>query len=508
MSNIEAEINETLQQETLLVRMVLPTSRYIIPSVCALVQKTAQQIGISTEHALQMEVLTEELCLIVLEQAFPEGNKDNFDLQLAIYNDNLILRIETKGQPFDLNSTSDSAVTKIGLSMIKSIADNIRINHRGRQGIQVELEKRCIFHHRDTKLLQSIKRAPCSEPSDIACKDMPITVRMMRPDEASALARCMFRVYGLTYKDIVYRPELFAEHLLSESMVSTVATTADGEIVAHHALQRPWPQAPIAESTMGVVDPRFRGRGLLETLKELSFSDIVHSGVYGIYCSSVTIHPISQRVNYGLGGRETGIMLNYISGERHFRAISEKRIFRQATVNYYFCINENPSHTIYPPIEHRQMILAIYAHVGLRRSIADESDAKITDPQKESIIKVSPSSMERMAILQAIRFGTDFMDRVVILTKRLCDCKFDVIYIDLPLSNQVTPVIASLLIKNGFSFAGILPEYLEGDAIRFQYINSLLPPQSHISVYSDFAKMLLDYIYSDAAHQFSLRGNL
>jgi hypothetical protein len=50
--------------------------------------------------------------------------------------------------------------------------------------------------------------------------------------------------------------------------------TPDGEIVAHQGLKKEHMDSPVAEIMMGVVDPRFRGRGLFEKMKKISFEYI------------------------------------------------------------------------------------------------------------------------------------------------------------------------------------------------------------------------------------------
>jgi hypothetical protein len=50
--------------------------------------------------------------------------------------------------------------------------------------------------------------------------------------------------------------------------------TPDGEIVAHQGLKKEHRDSPVAEIMMGVVDPRFRGRGLFEKMKKISFEYI------------------------------------------------------------------------------------------------------------------------------------------------------------------------------------------------------------------------------------------
>jgi hypothetical protein len=49
----------------------------------------------------------------------------------------------------------------------------------------------------------------------------------------------------------------------------------------------------------------------------------------------------------------------------------------------------------------------------------------------------------------------------------------------------------------GFFFCGLMPEYLDGDALRLQYLNNVAFDPETVDVYSEFAKEIFDYVVQE-----------
>jgi hypothetical protein len=62
------------------------------------------------------------------------------------------------------------------------------------------------------------------------------------------------------------------------------------------------------------------------------------------------------------------------------------------------------------------------------------------------------------------------------------------------LSNQLTARFCAAIEMLGFSFAGIIPEVLDGDALRLQYLNNVELDLEATHIASDFGKELLEYV--------------
>jgi hypothetical protein len=143
--------------------------------------------------------------------------------------------------------------------------------------------------------------------------------------------------------------------------------TPDGEIVAHQGLKEEHRDSPVAEIMMGVVDPRFRGRGLFEKMKKISFEYIKETGVYGLFVEAVTVHAYSQNANRALGARETGILLGFIPKDSEFIAFG-KLDSRQSAVLLYNRLSSEPERVVYLPTHHQTIIQKIYDYGDFRHS--------------------------------------------------------------------------------------------------------------------------------------------
>lgn len=483
----------TVPSEINLVKVTVRTNPRLLPPVCALVRETALEGGFSSAEAMRLELMAEEACLVVMEQAFRGRDDASFDLRIVCRPRQVVLLLEDAGVPFDLMQAETDDATQLSVRMLHALADEVNFINRGNKGVCIELVKDL--------------SAPSSEPGFLPLEDVldevpgappvsdePVDVRPMRPDDAMALARCMYYVYGNTYREFVYFPEKIRDLLIAGKLYSTVAVTANGEVVAHQGLMRERAGDPVAEVGMGVVDPRFRGRRLFETLKKESYAAIAAQGVYGLYVEAVTVHPYSQKANTATGARDTGILLNYILAELDFKTFPGARPQRQAVVWFYVRIGEEPERTLFLPPRHAAIIAKIYAGLGLRRILQPLSAAPDVALAEVSELDVVPSSEWGYAVLRVAKPGRDVSARLRAERDRLCSFGFDVLYVDLPLGDPATSRVLPDIEALGFSFAAVAPELLDGDALRLQYLNSPCPDPSTIFAVSPMAKELLDYV--------------
>ena len=79
----------------------------------------------------------------------------------------------------------------------------------------------------------------------------------------------------------------------------------------------------------------------------------------------------------------------------------------------------------------------------------------------------------------------------------LCRRKLDAIYLDLPLADPATAGLCASCEAAGFFFAGMIPEYDNGDVLRLQYMNNLDIRMEGIVVVSDNGRRLFDHVASE-----------
>ena len=334
--------------------------------------------------------------------------------------------------------------------------------------------------------------ARCAAP--VVNPNAPIQIRFMRVDEATALARCVYRSYGDSYDaDWVYQPDLIADKIEQGILRSIIGLATDGEIVGHAGMNFATPNARVAESGQAVVDPRYRGHHIFTSLKRYMADWATREGMYGIYSEATALHPYSQKANLELGAHETGILLGYIPASVHYKDIQNAESQRRQSVTlFYLKTNDGPERSVYAPARHHEVIAKILATSGIHGELKDSLPLKLAATTK---LALHLREKHKQAVISVTRFGTDFMARIADQLNQFCKQHRECIYVDLPLTNPATAHLGEECEKLGFFFGGIFPHMLgNGDVLRLQYLNKVDVHVEDIKLASAFGQQLLDYI--------------
>ena len=162
-------------------------------------------------------------------------------------------------------------------------------------------------------------------------------VRPIRPDDAPMIAQLVERCYADGYhKDVMYRPDELAGMIRSGSHSGVVAE-AEGTVVGHMAYLWPNENATVVEAGITVVDPGWRGKGIMGRLAVAMGEMLTAGGAIGFVHYPTTAHEVMQRASLSSGGRETGIMLAFLPPETRDRAIAEPGDHRVAGPHHSAC---------------------------------------------------------------------------------------------------------------------------------------------------------------------------
>lgn len=459
-------------------------------------REMALAVGLDERVASNLELAVEEAGLLIINQSFDGVEDGTFDIVIEYENGRFAAAFEDKGLPFDWSKAREADSTRQSVALLSGFADELRFLNLGREGKRLEF-----VVHRSSPWLEAALNEDSDEETDMAPLDTPLQIGLLDPDKHGvALTRCMYNVYGYSYAiDTVYYPERLKSLIEDGLLLSFVAVTPDGDVVAHQGLKRSDADARVFNMGMGIVDPRYRGRKLFERLKDIASTTAKERGLYGLYVESVTLHPYSQKANFAAGGRETGMLLAYVPQGFTFKKIKEDELLagsRQAVVLYYYPLDRSVVRTIYPPVRHRAMIERIYAWAGLERTIGDVSSAVTL--AETARIDVEVAAAVGHAVISVISPGRDLVALVAHQLDELKLSRIDIIYVDLPLASPAVPSAVSELEALGFFFAGIYPEkHAEGDLLRLQYLNNIRVDPSKIFTVNEMGKALLDYVLAE-----------
>jgi anti-sigma regulatory factor (Ser/Thr protein kinase) len=478
--------------ENQVIRLTLPAKLDFLPGATALVREVTSKLGMEDKDTRRLELVVEEACVNVIENAF-EDEIGNFDISVLRRPGQIVISVEDRGLPLDIKKLEGDQESGLGVVLMKAFADEVHYLNLGRQGKRVELVKNLPEKDMSNLLKEAEKSSQAAKAALISEED--IAVRLMNPDESPSLARCAYRCYGYTYStDNFYFPERVKEMVAGGVMISCVAVTPNKEIIGHVAVVKESSDALVGEIGQAIIDPRFRGNGILKKMGLLLNHHNRDNAMFGTYSETVTVHPFSQKAVISGGGTEIGLLLGYTPATMFFKGIQgDSNQKRRSALLFYTRMNEEPFRDIYLPAHHASMLHRIYEKSGMLRNIVT---GEMPELPEHSQINVKVQTEASRAFLQVVEYGQDLDDLVKFRLKELCQRRVDCIYLDLPLSSPAVQRYCASMEMLGFFFGGILPELSlsDGDVLRLQYVNNAELELENVQIASDFGKELFQYV--------------
>src|SRR5215468_4101063 len=177
--------------ERQIARINVAAERDYLRAVLAFVREATGPLGLGTAEVSGLERAVETVCLNVVERGFGSSDHASFDVALLRRPGNLVVVVEDQGVPFDFMSLETSSDTGVAGASLAGLADTVRFVNRGTRGNRVEIVKRLPFAH-----IQTYRAGGPAEPvsptpsttSTATTSSAPVTVRLMTPDDAIAVA--------------------------------------------------------------------------------------------------------------------------------------------------------------------------------------------------------------------------------------------------------------------------------------------------------------------------------
>jgi hypothetical protein len=325
-----------------------------------------------------------------------------------------------------------------------------------------------------------------------------VTFRYLEPDEGNVLSDAIRAAYGDTY-DVrwVYDPVEVGARLATGTYVSWVAESADGELLCHEGMSLAAAGDAVGHSGQAVTMPAARGQHLFTRTKRHLMDWATERGLAGMFSEATAAHPYSQRANLELGAHETGFLLGWIPASVTNDAAVEQRPRRQSAALFYTKLNDGHERGVYAPERHHEIIRQTLGLCELRGTLADPPTG-VALPERTGM-QVEIDEDHNLALITVDKPGADLETAVAAERHHLFRRKgLDAIYLDLPLENPATALLADHLERLGVSYAGIFPNSrTDGDVLRMQSLHRARIAPDDISVASDHGRELLDYVLAD-----------
>ena len=477
-------------------RLVLVNRLESLSPLLAFARERAAQLGFSKERSQAIELILEEAVTNVIKHAFKPGEEATFDVTFSRSPGKLVIGVEDRGLPFDLESAEGGRLAGIGLRLTGAFADELHFTNLGKHGKRVEIVQNLPAGDvRDHLTEKDSAEAAEKEPPSQA----EVTIRPAGPEDAVGVSRCMYRTYGYTDpRDFIYYPERFRETLATGLVESRLAVTADGEVAGAWFITRSEPGSGVGETARGIVDPRFRGRHLFENIVKTLLDHVRGQGMYGLITHPVTNHPFSQKALMPFGASPTAIYLGYGPDTMSFREMAQGPLTQRLSVLVeYLKLADGPRRTVYAPPHHAGMIRRIFEEARVERDFADPQDVCVSaSPDERTRLDIHMLSEIGQAHITVAECGKDCLDKVRFARERILSSGIPAVYIDLPLGAPWTASLAAPVEALGFYFAGVVPDLHGGDMLTLQHLGGPALDRSKIVIASDFGKEILDYVWS------------
>lgn len=468
----------------------------LLPIVLRAVRDVACRYGLDEASVRDLELATEEACHNVIEHAYEPGEEGYYKVKIHREPTCFRITVRDEGMPFNLQRLNEDEPTDIGVRLMRACTDEIRSKYLGKKGKVVELVKN--FPFESVAEVETSTTISMSSEVDLAPLSEIVTLRLMRSDETVSLARLIYRVYGYTYPhEDIYYPEKFASLIESGLVTSCVAVNEQDEIVGHLGVFLETPEDHVGESALAAVDPRYRGRGLFPRMKKMMMEEVVSRGILGLYSRAVTVHVASQKSNVKMGAKETGFVLAHSPPTAIFKKMkTEVADIRRTVALFYVPVVPDREQTVFLPHNHLEIISKIYKHTELPR-VFKKVDRDRVDLAPHSHIHSHVLPEMASAFLRVNEFGVDIIDELRLHVRDLKERKIELIVLDLPLNDPATAMLCPEIENMNFFFCGIMPEFLDGDSIRLQYLNNVAFDPESVDVYSEFAQEIFDYVVDE-----------
>jgi GNAT superfamily N-acetyltransferase len=331
--------------------------------------------------------------------------------------------------------------------------------------------------------------------------EMDVNFRFLGPQEGTVLTSAIEAAYGQTY-DVrwVYDPAEVEARLADGRYVSCVAETESGELLCHEGMSLAASGDAVGHSGQAVTLPAARGQHLFTRTKRFLMDWARDQGMAGMFSEATAAHPYSQRANLDLGAHETGFLLGWIPTSVDNDAAEGERPRRQSAALFYAKLNDGHERRVYAPPRHHEIVGQTLALCGLRGTLTVPPPGAALASRSE--LHVAVDDDHNLALITVHAPGADLEAAVGAERHHLFHRRgLDAVYVDLPLEQPATALVADHLERLGVSYAGVFPNpRSDGDVLRMQSLHRVRVKADDIAVASDHGRELLEYVLGDLNH--------
>ncbi|MEY4173808.1 MAG: hypothetical protein RI900_973 [Actinomycetota bacterium] len=393
--------------------------------------------------ALAVELLAES----ARERHIIAEESSELSLEAAVDGTELVLSLSDRGEP--IAGPSAKLLSLVGAGFL-SAADG-HVEGTG----NVAVARLPLPSH--SRLIDSTDLQVLGD--DVVLTDRPVEFRELRPSDAAALTRCLYRCYGWTYPGTdLYYPDRVAAAIESGKRIGEVAVDESGEVAAH------WGAVFVADGLVEtggtVTDPRFRRRGLANVVGDRLLERIVAMGVKGRMREPVLTHPATQHIALREGAKLVGVYVKSLQPLQQVGitdGVLDERV--SLTVMYSPLVPLEPA-TLWVPGPYEAITREVLSVTDWPFELGEVRGLHEAPPA--STVSVVYDATNRLGIVEVEVVGDDLVDAVDSALGQLRTAGADAVHVTLPIGEPTVARRGAGLGALGLAYACLLPNY--GDA--------------------------------------------
>ena len=483
-------------------RLIIDSSKKFLPMLQCFIMENAKLFHLLTLSEKLM-LCSEEAFVYIVNTSFKDETGD-ISVEIDMDESYLILSFKDKGMPFDVSLAKDYKVEEsfatastdgLELFLMKQFSSQVEWLNHGSEGKELRL-----YFEIPRKDIVALMQDKSELKTAIDAKLEDIEIKRFEEKDAVRISQIIYKTYGYTYpNEDLYYPQKIVELNKSGKLISIVAYDKKrDDIVGHYALERD-SLGEVAEIGQAVVDPNYRGFGLMKLMRKKVGETAIEIGLEGIISQPVTTHTFSQKVNEGVGAIPVGFSYGVVPQKQSFKAIKSELKQRESCMLYFLPIKQR-ERKLYFPQKHSKILHKIYDDLGFVYSVENKQSSV-----EKGVVNSFYSKGFEVGYIYVQKIGADnfkyIQEALYNLQFRM---KANVIFIYITLEDANIEELTQAIEKEKFFFAGIMPSFLESqDVIRYEYLHTLVE-DSEISIYSDRAKLVFDYISHQREEKISM----
>jgi hypothetical protein len=298
-----------------------------------------------------------------------------------------------------------------------------------------------------------------------------VEVRPLGEADVAELIACVRRCYGETYGESGFYDEDWLIAQMRSRRLLSVGACDEERVVGHIGTTVTRPDDAVGDTVAAMVEPGYRGRGLVHEMGRLLFAMFQERGIVATRHLATGTHLRTQRPLAESSAVPTGVLLGHVRAGTAFRGIEHRfDHHRIGVVAYFQRYGDLEDFDIHLPVHYASVLTKLYERAGLRRHERPPITVTTTSRHDEPTTDITVQD-NHLANVSTVHITATLDARIS--TAELADAlehREEVTYVDVPLAHPDCPAAVEWLRGRGFIFGALLPGTVDSERVRMQHV--------------------------------------